>query len=102
MRQVGIAELRDHAEEYLTGLEPLAIEHGGETVGYFYPSASQRRKHLPAAMARLEKTLAIESLRDFERRKPPPERRDKNRQNAEAEEPEAETDQEQHLLDTRA
>jgi len=37
MKQVAVNKLQEKAAAYLTGSEPLDIEHDGEVVGFYYP-----------------------------------------------------------------
>lgn len=38
MRDVGVREFRDHASEYLSGGEPLAVRKHGRLLGFYLPA----------------------------------------------------------------
>lgn len=53
MKQVAVSELQEKAAKYLTGEEPLAIEHDGEVVGYYYPKKRTKQEELNRKLDRL-------------------------------------------------
>jgi hypothetical protein len=53
MKQVAVSELQEKAAKYLTGEEPLAIEHDGEVVGYYYPKKRTNQEELNRKLDRL-------------------------------------------------
>lgn len=53
MKQVAVSELQEKAAKYLTGSEPLAIEHDGEVVGYYYPKKQTKQEELNCKLDRL-------------------------------------------------
>ena len=53
MKQVAVSELQEKAADYLTGKEPLAIEHDGEVVGYYYPKKRTKQEEVKRAVERL-------------------------------------------------
>ena len=59
MRQVDLKAFREDAERYLAGDEVLAIEHHGQTLGYYLPAGTQPRRQLSreVAVAQLAATV---------------------------------------------
>ncbi len=57
MKQVAVSELQEKAAKYLTGEEPLAIEHDGEVVGYYYPKKRTKQEELNRKLDRLGKLV---------------------------------------------
>jgi ribosomal protein S16 len=58
MKQIAVSELQEKAADYLTGKEPLAIEHDGEVVGYYYPKKRTKQEELNRKLDRLLQSLA--------------------------------------------
>lgn len=57
MKQVAVSELQEKATDYLTGSEPLAIEHNGEVVGYYYPKKRTKHEELERDLERLDQLV---------------------------------------------
>ena len=57
MKQVAVSELQEKAAKYLTGEEPLAIEHDGEVVGYYYPKKRTKQEEVERAVKQLRETV---------------------------------------------
>lgn len=60
MKRVGVREFRDHATQYLSGGEVLAIERHGLPLGYYLPAGTQSRKgskEANEALDRLDRTV---------------------------------------------
>ena len=57
MKRVGVREFRDHATQYLSGDEVLAIERHGQPLGFYIPTGKSRRQSLEEALTRLEQTV---------------------------------------------
>jgi hypothetical protein len=57
MKQVAVSELQEKAADYLTGKEPLAIEHDGEVVGYYYPKKRTKQEEVERAVKQLSHTV---------------------------------------------
>lgn len=57
MKRVGIREFRDHATQYLSNDEVLAIERHGQTIGFYIPTGVSRQESFAQALERLEETV---------------------------------------------
>jgi hypothetical protein len=57
MKKVGIREFRDHATQYLSSGEVLAIERHGRPIGFYVPTAASREETLADALVRLQRTV---------------------------------------------
>jgi len=57
MKRVGVREFRDHATQYLSGDEVLAIERHGQPLGFYIPTGKSRLESFEEALARLEHTV---------------------------------------------
>jgi len=57
MKRVGVREFRDHATQYLSGDEVLAIERHGQPLGFYIPTGKSRRESFEEALSRLEQTV---------------------------------------------
>jgi len=57
MKHVGVREFRDHATQYLSGDEVLAVERHGEPIGFYIPTTANRRERFEQALERLEQTV---------------------------------------------
>lgn len=57
MKQVAVSELQEKAASYLTGSEPLAIEHDGEVVGHYYPKKRTKQEENDRLFAQLDEIL---------------------------------------------
>jgi hypothetical protein len=53
MKQVAVSKLQEKAAAYLTGSEPLDIEHDGEVVGFYYPKKPTKQSERHRKFARL-------------------------------------------------
>lgn len=57
MKQVAVSELQEKAAVILTGSEPLAIEHNGEVVGFYYPKKRSKPEEVERAVKQLSETV---------------------------------------------
>ena len=57
MKRVGIREFQDHATQYLSGDEVLAIERHGQPIGFYIPTAKTPNETFREALERLEHTI---------------------------------------------
>ncbi len=57
MKRLGVREFRDHATQYLSGDEVLAIERHGQPLGFYIPTGKSRRESFKDALNRLEQTV---------------------------------------------
>ena len=57
MKQVAVSELKDKAIVYLTGNEPLEIEHNGQVIGFYYPKKPINQAEVELAVKQLSQTV---------------------------------------------
>lgn len=57
MKRIGVREFRDHATQYLSSDEVLAIERHGRTVGFYIPTDVSRDASFVLALERLEQIV---------------------------------------------
>ncbi len=57
VKHVGVREFRDHATQYLSGDEVLAVERHGEPIGFYIPTRPSKKESLAQALERLEETV---------------------------------------------
>jgi hypothetical protein len=57
MKRVPVSELQQHAIEYLSGDEAIAIEHEGKILGYFHPSNKTKQARVEQAVKRLQEVM---------------------------------------------
>ncbi len=57
VKHVGVREFRDHATQYLSGDEVLAVERHGEPIGFYIPTSANRRERFEQALERFEQTV---------------------------------------------
>lgn len=57
MKRVGVREFREHATQYLSGDDVLAIERHGQPLGFYIPTGKSRRESFEEALSRLEQTV---------------------------------------------
>lgn len=57
MRRVEVREFRDHATQFLSGDEVLAIQKNGRPVGFHVPAAPPDQDRFAHALLRLEDTV---------------------------------------------
>ena len=55
MKTVELSELKEKVP--LAGNEPLAVEHDGKLLGYFYPKPQKNQAEVDALWERLEKVV---------------------------------------------
>jgi antitoxin (DNA-binding transcriptional repressor) of toxin-antitoxin stability system len=61
MKSVGVRDFRDHATQYLSGGEPLAVERHGKVIGLYFPVRSDKdeaRRALDRIEVSVEELLA--------------------------------------------
>jgi hypothetical protein len=56
MKQVAVKKFT-RSLDYLTGSEPLAIEHNGEVVGFYYPKKRTKQEEVEDAVKQLRQTV---------------------------------------------
>jgi hypothetical protein len=57
MKQVAVKEFTDRSLDYLTGSEPLAIEHNGEVVGFYYPKKQTKQEENQRLFEQIDQIL---------------------------------------------
>lgn len=57
MKQIEAREFKERSLDYLTGNEPLVIEHDGEVVGFYYPKKRTKREQLKRDIKRLDQLV---------------------------------------------
>ncbi len=57
MKQIQAREFQERSLTYLTGNEPLAIEHNSEIVGHYYPKKRTKREQLKRDIKHLEEAV---------------------------------------------
>lgn len=57
MKRVGVREFRDHATQYLSGQEVVAVERHGHPIGFYIPTGKTKQESLEEALERLENTV---------------------------------------------
>ena len=57
MKSVPVDKFKEEISVYLESIEPLAIESGGEILGFYYPQERKKEEKLKQTVARLEKVL---------------------------------------------
>lgn len=59
MKDVGVREFRDHASNYLSGSEPLAVRRHGRVLGFYIPVRQKSdREEVNAALREARESLA--------------------------------------------
>lgn len=53
MKHVEAREFKERSLDYLTSNEPLAIEHEGEIIGFYYPKKRTKQEELERKLDRL-------------------------------------------------
>lgn len=58
MKDVGVREFRDHASNYLSGSEPLAVRRHGRVLGFYIPVRQKGdREEVQAALREARESL---------------------------------------------
>lgn len=57
MKRVGVREFRDHATQYLSGDDVLAVERHGEPIGFYIPTRGSQRENFGLALDRLDRAV---------------------------------------------
>jgi tetrahydromethanopterin S-methyltransferase subunit B len=57
MKQIEAREFKERSLDYLTGNEPLVIEHEGEVVGFYYPKKRTLQEENDRLFAQLDQIL---------------------------------------------
>lgn len=52
MKRVGVREFRDHATQYLSGQEVVAVERHGQPIGFYIPTGKSQRESFEEALER--------------------------------------------------
>lgn len=57
MKHVEAREFKERSLDYLTSNEPLAIEHKGEIIGFYYPKKRTKQEEVKCAVERLHQAV---------------------------------------------
>ena len=57
MKHVEAREFKERSLDYLTSNEPLAIEHEGEIIGFYYPKKRTKQEELERTSDRLHQAV---------------------------------------------
>jgi hypothetical protein len=57
VKRVGVRKFRDHAAQYLSGDESVAVEQNGQLLGFYIPVGGDRPASLAQALERLEREI---------------------------------------------
>lgn len=64
MKHIGVREFRDHATQYLSGGDVLAVERHGQPIGFYIPvspAPAEERQRMVAQLGAAVERLLLES-----------------------------------------